>query len=573
VIIAGLFLFYGVSMITGEIYDGLKKFKPRDGFIYKAYYDKILGVKEIREDAEKYINQAGKNKFNHINNKYLATIRHYLKTDLFFLVNFGIGVDANDPKGFVLDKCYEIEADEKSYSDGICDSFHYVWARGHFKSTLITIGATAMYHLNFPEHSTCIFSFKKGNANKFLQAISDIYKMDEVKHAFSDLLGDIADSKEFCSMDRGLILNRRSRRKERTIETAGLMEGMPTGSHYNVLRFDDIETDDIAESCSQLTKSFSKFQMAQHLGMVTGDTLTTVAGTPYSHMGPIQTIRDLRDVLGIPTYKTTVCPAEDEHGEPVLMTRKQLDKYKVLNHYRAQMMCDPSPTAGSEFSSRDLLTVVAPPPGLYQFMIVDPAGDKGDKADGDFWSIMCVGVERTKDEHGYCNVYITDMVIDRFHDQNAIKEIVKMFIRNHDVQAICVEQTNISAVKGWVQQELKEKRGIMLSEKTNTLIALKPQGMGSKITRIKRGLSTPLSLKKIHISAKIPQLYRQRLNKEMDEFPYGAHDDGIDCLSWYGGILNTLNYNYLIEIKSNNAKIDYKLSHKYRQSGCSHAAF
>jgi phage terminase large subunit-like protein len=551
-------------MISAAIYDGLKSFKPHPGFTYKNYYEKILEVKQIKDDADRYIKQTGKNQFDHLNNAYLAAIRHYIKTDLFFVVNFVLGVDANDDRGFVLDKCYEIEADTQAYLDGTCDSFHYVWARGHFKSTLITISSTAQYHLNYPEECTCIFSFKKGNANKFLQSIADIYQMDEVKHAFSDILGGIADKKEFCSMDRGLLVNRKNRRKERTIETAGLIEGMPTGSHYNVMRFDDIETDDIAESPAQLTKAFSKFQMAQHLGMVNKSTLVSVAGTPYSHMGPIQTIRDLRDVLGVPVYKTTVCPAEDENGKSVLMTKKQLDKYRVLDHFRAQMLCDPSPTAGSEFSSRDMLTVLSPPPGLYEIMIVDPAGDKGDKADGDYWAIMCVGVERKKDEAGYCNVYVKDMIIERFHVQNAIHEIVKMFVRNPETQAICIEQTNIGAVKFWVAQELKEKHSIMISEKNNTLVALKPQGLGSKVTRIKRGLSTPLSLGKIHISAKIPALYRQRLDKEMDEFPFGAHDDGIDCLSWYKGILNTLNYDYLIDTQPTNTIIDHRLPHRYR---------
>jgi hypothetical protein len=555
-------------LFNGVIYDRLKAFKPIPGHIYYNFYDRILKQDIIKEHAELYLNQPGKNKYDHTNNAYLQLLRKYLKEDLFFMVHFALGADCNDPRGFVIDKCYEIEADSVLYNQHKQDSFHYVWARGHFKSTLITMGSTAQYHLNNPEHSTCIFSFKKGNANKFLSTIGDIYQMDEVKHAFQDLLWN--DWKGYYSMDRGLVLKRRTRRKERTIETAGLVEGMPTGSHYNVLRFDDIETDDIAENPSQLNKAYSKFQMAQHLGMVTGDTLVTVAGTPYSHMGPVQIIRESKNSLGVPLYKTTIYPAEDENGQPVLMSRKQLDKFKILDHYRAQMMCDPSPTAGSDLRSVDIKEPLHAPPGLFKFMIVDPAGDKGDKADSDYWAYMVVGVERKKDEDGFSNVYILDMVIDREKEKYAPQNIANMFVNNNNVQALCVEQTNVGLLKYMVANILKAQHGIMLSEETNNLISLKPQGLGDKTTRIRRGLATPFSLGKIHMLRSIPYEYRERFKLQVDQFPFGAHDDGPDCLSWYRRILNTLYFDSMIEVQDI-PKIDYRLPQKYRN--CTAMAF
>jgi hypothetical protein len=541
-------------MFNGIIYERLQQFEPIEGHIYKNFYHKILENAQIKEHAELYLAQTGANEYDHENNAYLAVLRKFLQEDLFFMVHFALGADGNDPHGFVIDKCYEIEANNILYNTGKVDSFHYVWARGHFKSTLITMGATAQYHLNFPEHSTCIFSFKKGNANKFLSTIGDIYQLDEVKHAFQDILWD----------------DWNTRRKERTIETAGLVEGMPTGSHYNVLRFDDIETDDIAENPSQLNKAFSKFQMAQHLGMVTGDTLVTVAGTPYSHMGPVQVIKELRNSLGVPIFKTTVYPAEDENGKPVLMDKKQLEKFKMLDHWKAQMMCDPSPTAGSDFRSKDIKEPLHAPPGLYKFMIVDPAGNKGDKADGDYWAYMVVGVERTRDEDGFSNVYILDMVIDRLIERHAPRKIANMFVNNSNVQALCIEQTNVGLLKDWVAQILKTDHGIMLSEKANTLIALKPQGMGDKTTRIRRGLATPMGLGKIHMLRSIPYEYREQFKLQIDQFPFGAHDDGPDCLSWYRKILNTVYFDNMVETKKV-IKLSNKLPPKYR--GCSAMAF
>jgi hypothetical protein len=95
-------------------------------------------------------------------------------------------------------------------------------------------------------------------------------------------------------------------------------------------------------------------------------------------------------------------------------------------------------------------------------------------------------------------------------------------------------------------------------------------GMGDKTTRIKRGLSTPFSLGKIHIAANIPYEYRERLKLEMDQFPFGAHDGGIDCLSWYRKIMNTLHFDEMVDTKDI-IKISHKLPARYK--GCSSMAF
>jgi len=95
-------------------------------------------------------------------------LRSLVKTDRFFIVHFVMNIaKANHP--FIVERC-------ESCQDGPQTGTVDVWAREHFKSTIITIASTVQRILNDPECTTVIFSYKKPAAEKFLDVIRKLFE-------------------------------------------------------------------------------------------------------------------------------------------------------------------------------------------------------------------------------------------------------------------------------------------------------------------------------------------------------------------------------------------------------------
>ena len=273
----------------------------------------------------------------------LLISRQIILSDLFFIVYFVMGIKAaNHP--FVVESCREVEKGPKTLTLD-------VWAREHFKSTIITIAETLQYHLNIKEEGqekcTAIFAYVRPVAKAFLRAIKGLCENSEfLKECFPDVLWKKPETEApKWSEDDGLIFRRRSSaRKESTIEAWGLIEGMPTSRHFNRRIYDDIETQDLAENPDQLNKCFSKFEMSDNLGM--DDDVERIIGTFYSHAGPIVKIQEKRTLHGKLMYKTRIKAATEDaepNGRPVLLSQARIDKLRVSGHFNSQQLCDPTP--------------------------------------------------------------------------------------------------------------------------------------------------------------------------------------------------------------------------------------
>jgi len=69
--------------------------------------------------------------------------------------------DANND--WVFDRCREVQQNPNGYID--------LWAREHYKSTIITFALTIQDILNFPERTNCIISFNNPIARTFMRHI------------------------------------------------------------------------------------------------------------------------------------------------------------------------------------------------------------------------------------------------------------------------------------------------------------------------------------------------------------------------------------------------------------------
>jgi hypothetical protein len=179
----------------------------------------------------------------------IDTYRALILNDLWFVLFFVVKpfVDAagraraNHP--FTVRACREIEEGPRDYTLDI-------WARFHFKSSGITIGETIQYELKNPNHATAIFSHTSPAAKDFLFSIKSIFENEKILPAcFPDVAwSEPKKEAPLWSLNEGIILKRDTNRKEASVSAHGLVEGMPTGLHFERRIYDDVTTLDVASN-------------------------------------------------------------------------------------------------------------------------------------------------------------------------------------------------------------------------------------------------------------------------------------------------------------------------------------
>lgn len=456
-------------------------------------------------------------------------LRSLFAKDLWFMVRFGLDIEkANHP--FVVQACREVQTGPRTMTLDI-------WAREHFKTTIITIAETLQKRLVNPEACSGIFAYVRPAAKAFLRSIKILCETsDLLKWCFPHVLWEKPETQApKWSEDDGLIFKRKSSaRKESTIEAWGLIEGMPTGRHFEDRVYDDIETDDIAESPDMLSKCFSKFEMSDNLGVAEGGT-ERVIGTFYSHFGPMVRIRDKQDKNGDPMYFTRIKPATVDatrDGVPVLLSQARLDKLKMSPHYNSQQLCDPTPASEIRLDKR-MLKPIEPqfiPRNIHKFMVIDQAGgDPTDKLSKDLWSFCVLGIKPEIDDIGQSAVYLLDVDADRMSHSEGISGIVQMYLRNGIIEQLGVEKVGLSTTEIHIADALKAK-GRRLSIDAGNLVLLKPAGR-SKVRRVETALQWPLNNGKLYYSTDIPQKYIDAIYEEMDRFPF-FHVDILDGIAY-----------------------------------------
>ena len=468
-------------------------------------------------------------------------MRSLFATDLWFLIRFGFGIEkANHP--FVVRMCREVE--EGARTDTLD-----IWARFHWKTVIITMAETFQFAVRNPDKCTGIFCYARPAAKKPLRSLKILMEESEIlKWCFPEVLWQRPDIEApKWSEDDGLILKRGScSRKESSIEAHGLIEGMPTGSHFERNVFDDLETDDIRDSPDMLAKVFSKFQMAS-VNMGTGSDMdqTRVIGTYYSHFGPNVKIRDLKYPDGRKMYHLRLIPGSDDgtrEGKPILMDANSWEKAKMSIHFNSQQLCDPTPSSEIKLNGTFLRPIEPQfiPRDSYRVMVLDQAGgDESDKLSKDLWSYGVFGIEPCVDDIGQSKVYLLDIEADQMSHSEGIDGVVRMYLRNGIIQQMGVEKVGLSTTEMHISNALKA-HGRRLSIDAGNLVLLKPGGR-SKVFRIESALQWPLNNGKLHYSTAIHKRYIEAILEEMQKFPF-YHVDILDMWAYLYDMIKEINF-------------------------------
>lgn len=487
--------------------------------------------------------------------------RMLILDDLFFVLFFIVKpfhpsreYQANHP--FVVSACRVVEDGPRTYTLDI-------WAREHFKSSILTIAETIQYIARNPEESNALFSYARPAAKKFLFNLKQIFENEELlPFAFPEVFYQNPQKESpLWSLDEGLVLKRKTNRREPTVGAYGLIEGMPTGGHYDRRIYDDVVTEDIKDSPDVIEKVKDKFDVSQNLGTIEGT--HRVIGTYYHHTDPLTYVRDKKHpVTQESLYLTRIVSATENgeaNGKPVLLTQERLDVLKADRSFNAQQLCNPTPRGSIKLNRSYVKFIPAAhvPHNLHRFMTVDPAGDARDRTSNDAWAIELWGIEPQKrgtqgQTLGAPNRYLLDAVIEPMRDSEAIDAIVRMYMRGGFILRLGIEKVGLSSVEVHVANALKE-HGRHLTIESGSLVILRPSGR-TKGDRIIKSLEWHLNNSKFHISDAVPSVYAERLLTEMDRFPFW-HDDGLDAAAYLDDLTKDLQFSLMFGEAENNEDV------------------
>jgi predicted phage terminase large subunit-like protein len=421
-------------------------------------------------------------------------------------------IDAD--RDWIFERCREVQND----SNGRLD----LWAREHYKSTIITFALTIQDIINDPELTVGIFSHTRPIAKGFLRQIKrELESNVLLKQLFPDILwANPASQAPKWSEDEGLIVKRKSNPKEGTIEAWGLVDGQPTSKHYKLMVYDDVVTRESVTTPDMIAKVTEAWELSRNLGSEGGT--SRYIGTRYHFNDTWKTIMD-RGVM------PRIYSATDDgtiEGDPVLLSRDRLaEKRREMGPYTfaCQMMQDPKADETQGFKTDWLRTFrAANHETMNRCILVDAASEK--KKSSDYTSIWVLGFGQDQ------NVYALDMVRDRLNLKQRADAVFALH-RKWRPQHVGYEKYGMMADTEFIRGEMERQ--------TYRFSLMELGGSMPKNDRIRRLLPwfeqgrvyMPESLHKTDYQGIIQDLPKSFIEEEYKPFPVGLHDDMLDSLA------------------------------------------
>lgn len=324
--------------------------------------------------------------------------RWLIRHDLFYCLIRGLRrMDANHP--WIFERCRMVQAEPNGYLD--------LWAREHYKSTIITFALTIQDLLNDPEITVGIFSHTRKIAKTFLQQIMrELEDNKFLQSLFPDVLwkNPRKDASKW-SEEEGIIVRRRLNPKESTVEAWGLVDNQPTGRHFRLRIYDDVVTRDSVSTPDQVSKTTSAWELSENLGVKEeAGGIVRYIGTRYSLYDSYSTMLERGAV------KPRIFAATDNgqfSGSPVFFSVQEWQK-RLRNQSRstvaAQLLQNPLADTEATFRAEWLRPYEVRPRTMNVYITCDPS--LGRSATSDNTAIAVVGISSSGGKYlldGYCH--------------------------------------------------------------------------------------------------------------------------------------------------------------------------
>lgn len=401
----------------------------------------------------------------------IAGVRALCLVDRYYLlVKVCKRIDMLHP--WVYARCREVER----APDGFID----LWAREHYKSSIITFGGIIQAILNDPEITVCIFSHVGSIALDFLKQIKTELEMNEtLKTAFPDILWSNPQKQaKQWSAEGGITVQRKGNPKEATVESSGLVDGQPVSKHYRLRVYDDVVTDKSVNTPEQIAKTTDAYSLSGSLGMVDGR--EWMIGTRYSYADTYEWILK-RGALTERIYPAT------ENGQlngklvlfkPLYWKEKRLKN--TDNDLACQYMQNPLSGQNRMFDVTDLQVYEVRPESLAVYVLCDPARSK--KKGSDNTAIIVIGLDYAM------NKYLLDGFNHKMDLQERWENFKRMYIRwkkQPGVQSVRMgyESYGAQADLDYFKEQMKLPNAPRFEI---TELAWPRDGEGSKTDRVQR---------------------------------------------------------------------------------------
>jgi len=449
-----------------------------------------------------------------LGDKDTKAMRQLCTEDLFFLLTIGCKrPDIN--KDWLYDRCREVEASPNGHLD--------LWAREHYKSTIITFGKSIQDILANPDHTLIgIFSHTRGIAKGFLDQIKrELEQNSYLKNLFPDVLYQNPQSEApKWSLNDGIIVKRTTNPKESTVEAWGLVDGQPTSKHFTHLIYDDVVTLESVTTPEQIRKTTAAWEMSQNLGARGG--VARYIGTRYHANDTYKTMMDRGSVT------QRIYPATDKAtGKPVFLDEETLAKKRRdmgPYTYGTQMEQDPIADKSMGFKEEWLKYYdnLKETKGWNKYILVDPAGKK--KMTNDYTVQVVIGLAPDG------NYYLLDGIRDRMNLTERTRKLFQLH-RKWKPKDVGYEQygmqSDIEHIK-YVQEtenyrfNIKELGGSVAKEdRIKRLIPIFEQGR----------FYMPKKLMFVDVKGEAKDFVQLFIEHEYNNFPVSTHDDMFDCIA------------------------------------------
>lgn len=435
--------------------------------------------------------------------------------DLYFLLRYGLQ-RTDIENDWLFERCREVQSNPEGFLD--------LWAREHYKSTIITLGLTLQDILANPELTVGIFSHTRPIAKGFLRQIKRELESNEfLKDTFPDVLWrNPRKEAPKWSEDDGLVVKRKGNPKESTIEAWGLIDGQPTSKHFKLRVYDDIVTRESVTTPDMIRKTTEAWELSQSLGTVDG--IARYAGTRY-HYNDTYAEMLRRGSVKERIYTATVDGTVE--GEPVLLPKDVLVKKRRDQGpytFASQMLLNPiaDDTQGFKYEWVRYYDTNVTGAGMNIYIVVDPANSK--RKDNDYTAMWVIGLGTDK------NYYILDIVRDRLNLTERTRTLFNLHRKWSPVN-VGYERYGMQADI----QHIEESMGRENYHFTITELA----GKLSKLDRIRRLIPLfeqgkvwlPQSCFKTDYEGKTDDLVSIFVEQEYKPFPVPVHDDLLDALA------------------------------------------
>jgi phage terminase large subunit-like protein len=451
---------------------------------------------------------------------FLDSLRQICETDFFFFCIFILNLPINHP--FLLARAYEVQ-------DMAFENAMYLWARGSWKSTLITFARTLWKFCKAPDNTVFLFS----NSLKLIRPHFKLLKKEmesniKLKTIWPDVFWADPEKEADWTLNEGLFL-RQNKLKDPSLAGYGLIDAMPTGGHPKERIVDDLVDLKNIGTEFMMDKVMEAYRLSDNLSSG-GDTKETIIGTRY-------TDGDLYELIEREgQHSISIRPAEvDELGEglydgiPVYLSSEVLaeKKIKQKNIYHAQMLLKPYGKGFSILDVADLRFYDDLPDVLNYYIVGDPAVNPKYTTykDKDKTALFLLGAGAGR------RIYIVDFI----HEEIGLKEKweqLKLWHDRYDVDITAYEEYGTQKDREFFELKMDEERFYF------KITPIKGD-QSSKPDRIRR-LSEFFTEKKIFFPRTLVRLTKNRgvvdlvtdfIENEYRKYPNVKHEDRLDALS------------------------------------------